>query len=386
MSSKLGAMEDLTAANTHFTLDLFAKINDVNPTGNLFFSPLSITAALAMVFLGSRGECAAQMAKVLHFDKTEKIHSGFQELNNEINKPQATYKLKLANRLYGEKTFNFQKEFLADCLTFYNADLVGVDFIGAAVKIMQEVNEWVENQTEGKIKDILQQGSINSMTRLILINAIYFKGNWLKKFDEKNTDVMPFRINRNESKPVKMMYQMGKFPFNYIPEMKVKVLELPYIEEELSMFVLLPDDIDDGSTGLKQLEQGLTLENLQEWTKRQNMDTRTDVHVHLPKFKLEDDYELNSILENMGMVDIFDGSRADLSGMSGGPGLFLSQVLHKSFVEVNEEGTEAAAATAGIIAFCMLQEEHFKADHPFLFFIRHNPSKNILFFGRYTSP
>ncbi|KAK1172457.1 leukocyte elastase inhibitor-like [Acipenser oxyrinchus oxyrinchus] len=378
-------IESLSAANTQFTLELFRKINESNSSGNIFFSPLSITAALAMVYLGAKGNTAAQMAKALHFEKTMDVHSGLQTLSADINKPGASYLLKLANRLYGEKTFSFLKEFLESTLKFYHADLAAVDFIGATEEARQQVNQWVESQTEGKIKDLLKKGSITGLTRLVLVNAIYFKGNWLNKFDEKNTKEMPFKLNKNESKPVTMMYQMKKFPFNYVPELKLQILELPYVEEELSMIILLPNEMDDSSTGLQQLEKELTLEKIQEWTKRDNMDTRTDIYVHLPKFKLEESYDLKTHLAGLGMADVFC-SKADLSGINGGPGLFLSHVVHKSFVEVNEEGTEAAAATAGIIAFCMLQEEHFTADHPFLFFIRHNKTNSILFFGRYSSP
>ncbi|MBN3313108.1 ILEU inhibitor, partial [Atractosteus spatula] len=396
------AMASLSSANTQFCLDLFRKLNEVNPSGNVFISPLSISAALAMVYLGAKGQTATQMAKALCFSQATNVHSSFTELNSDINKPAASYLLKLANRLYGEKTFNFLQEFLESTKKFYHADLVPVDFICASGEARQQVNQWVEEQTEdhkytlfshkqcflfiGKIKDLLKPGTVNNMTRLALVNAIYFKGSWMHKFEEKNTKEMPFKINKNESKPVMMMYRMKKFPFNYVPELNLKILELPYVGEELSMFILLPEDISDSSTGLEKLEKELTLEKMQEWTKRENMDTGTDILVHLPKFKLQDDYELSSALAGLGMVDVFDSSRADLSGMNGGPGLSLSAVVHKSFIEVNEEGTEAAAATAGIVAFCMLREEHFMADHPFLFFIRHNKSNSILFFGRFSSP
>ncbi|XP_066578727.1 leukocyte elastase inhibitor [Amia ocellicauda] len=382
----MASMEGLSSANTQFALELFRRLSATKPSGNVFFSPLSISSALAMVYLGAKGETASQMAKALNFSKDKNVHSSFEALNSEINKPAASYLLKLANRLYGEKTFNFLQEFLESTRQFYHADLVPVSFAGAPEESRKQVNIWVEEQTEGKIQDLLKPGTVDPSTILVLVNAIYFKGNWMHKFDEKNTKEMPFKINKNESKPVMMMYQMKKFPFNYVPELNLQVLELPYVGEELSMFILLPEEISDGSSALEKLEKEMTLKTIHEWTKRENMDTRTDIIVHLPKFKLEDDYELKSPLASLGMVDVFDGVRADLSGMNSGPGLFLSTVVHKSFVEVNEEGTEAAAATAGIVAFCMMREEHFTADHPFLFFIRHNKSKSILFFGRYSSP
>ncbi|NXL32284.1 ILEU inhibitor, partial [Glaucidium brasilianum] len=189
----------------------------------------------------------------------------------------------------------------------------------------------------------------------------------------------------NERRTVKMMYQKNKFPFGYIREVKVRVLELPYEGRELSMIILLPDDIEDDFTGLQKLEKQLTLEKLREWTRPEHLYS-ADVHVRLPKFKLEESYDLKSDLAAMGLLDVFDSGKADLSGMSGARDLFLSKIVHKAFVEVNEEGTEAAAATAGIAMLCMAIEEDFNADHPFLFFIRHNPTQSILFLGRYTSP
>ncbi|NXO81370.1 ILEU inhibitor, partial [Sitta europaea] len=189
----------------------------------------------------------------------------------------------------------------------------------------------------------------------------------------------------NERRTVKMMYQKNKFNFGYLSEEKIRVLELPYDGRELSMIILLPDDTEEDSTGLQKMEKQLTLEKLQEWTRPEHLYS-ADVRVRLPRFKLEESYDLTSDLAAMGLLDVFDSSKADLSGMSGARDLFLSAVVHKAFVEVNEEGTEAAAATAGIAMLCMVIEEDFNADHPFLFFIRHNPTQSILFLGRYASP
>ncbi|XP_071010652.1 leukocyte elastase inhibitor-like isoform X4 [Oncorhynchus clarkii lewisi] len=379
------AMASLSSSNTAFALELYHTLGQTN-TGNIFISPFSISSALAMVYLGAKRDTAAQMAKALSFNFTKDIHTDFQTLNADINSPSATYILKLANRLYGEKTCNFLTEFLESTQKFYRADMKAVDFLGAAEETRGQINSWVEQQTENKIKDLLKQGTVSGLTRLALVNAIYFKGNWLNRFDQKDTKEMTFKINQSESKPVQMMHQIKKFPFNYVPDYNLQIVELPYVDEELSMFVLLPEEATDGSDPLVKLESELTMEKLDEWTTRSNMDTGTDIIVYLPKFKLEEDYELNDPLVQMGMKDVFVGGMADLSGMNGKGGLFLSTVAHKAFVEVNEEGTEAAAATAGMIAFCMFREEHFTADHPFLFFIRHNKTKSILFLGRFSSP
>ncbi|XP_055964493.1 leukocyte elastase inhibitor-like [Sorex fumeus] len=379
-------MEPLIAANTLFALDLFLTLSQDHPAANIFFSPFSVSSALAMVFLGSRGNTEAQLAKTLHFDMVEEIHSRFQSLNADINKPGASYILKLANRLYGEKTYDFLPEFLNSTQKTYSAELAGVDFQNAAEDARKEINAWVKGQTEGKIPELLTSGVVNSMTRLVLVNAIYFKGNWKEKFSKQATRVVPFRLNKKDTKNVNMMRQKNKFPLGYIEALKCRVLELPYQGEELSMVILLPDDIEDASTGLKKIEEQLTLENLTEWTRPENMPV-VKVNVHLPKFKLEESYTLNEALARLGLHDLFDSSRADLSGIGGARDLFISNVAHKSFVEVNEEGTEAAAATGGIATVQMLvQEEYFVCDHPFIFLIRHKASGTILFLGRFSAP
>ncbi|XP_043835250.1 leukocyte elastase inhibitor-like [Dromiciops gliroides] len=379
-------MEQLSVANTRFAVELYKELVETHPKENIFISPFSISTALAMVLVGARGNTAAQVSKTLHFDEVDEIHSRFQSLNTSINKSGTSYILKLANRLFGENTYNFLSEFLNSTQKLYGAELATVDFRHASEDARQKINQWVKEQTEGKIPDLLASGAVDSLTKLVLVNAIYFKGNWEDKFDEAHTTDAPFRLNKREKKSVKMMYQKKKLRYGYIEALKCRVLELPYKDKDLSMIILLPNDIEDDSTGLQEIEKQLTMEKLTEWTHHDNMGI-IDVHVRLPKFKMENTYDLNSDLARMGLCDLFSSGKADLSGMSGNRDLFISKIVHKSFVEVNEEGTEAAAATAAIATFCMLMpEEEFTADHPFLFFIRHNLSGNILFFGRFTSP
>nr|XP_021509336.1 leukocyte elastase inhibitor [Meriones unguiculatus]XP_021509337.1 leukocyte elastase inhibitor [Meriones unguiculatus]XP_021509339.1 leukocyte elastase inhibitor [Meriones unguiculatus]XP_021509340.1 leukocyte elastase inhibitor [Meriones unguiculatus]XP_021509341.1 leukocyte elastase inhibitor [Meriones unguiculatus] len=378
-------MEQLSTANTLFALELFHSLSENSSTGNIFISPFSISSALAMVFLGARGNTAAQLSKTFHFDAVDDIHARFQSLNAEVSKRGASHTLKLANRLYGEKTYNFLPEFLTSTQKLYGADLAPVDFQHASEDARKEINQWVKGQTEGKIPELLAVGVVDSMTKLVLVNAIYFKGMWQEKFMKRDTTDAPFRLNKKDTKTVKMMYQKKKFPFGYIPDLKCKVLEMPYQGGELSMIILLPEDTEDESMGLKKIEEQLTSEKLREWTKCENLET-IDVHVKLPRFKLEESYTLNSNLGRLGVQDLFTSSKADLSGMSGSRDLFISKIVHKSFVEVSEEGTEAAAATGGIALCMFLPEEEFTVDHPFLFFIRHNPTANLLFLGRVCSP
>ncbi|XP_051655444.1 serpin B6-like isoform X7 [Manacus candei] len=356
-------MASLCAANTTFALDLLRKLCEKKSGQNLFFSPFSISSALSMILLGSKGNTEAQITKVLSLNKAEDAHNGYQSLLSEINDPNTKYILRTANRLYGEKTFEFLSSFLESSQKSYHAGLEPTDFMNAWEDSRKRINGWVEERTEGKIQNLLAEGILDSLTRLVLVNAIYFKGNWENQFNKLGTAERPFHIN------------------------KTKILELPYAGNELSMIILLPDAIQDGSTGLERLERELTYEKLRDWISPEMMGS-TEVRVSLPRFKLEEDYDLKPILSCMGMPDAFDSGKADFSGMSSGNELVLSEVVHKSFVEVNEEGTEAAAATAAVMMFATSVRivPDFTADHPFLFFIRHNKSSSILFCGRFCSP
>ncbi|XP_053322835.1 serpin B6-like isoform X2 [Spea bombifrons] len=379
-------MDSLCAANSSFALNLFKRLSDSNNAGNMFFSPLSISSALAMVYLGAKGNTAAQMSEVLQFNKAKDLHTDFQSLISDINKPGTDYLLRTANRLYGEKSFTFLDEFLGSTLKYYHADLECVDFSGKAEICRKNINDWVAQKTEGKIQDLLPDGSVDALTRLVLVNAIYFKGNWANQFDKSQTKEMPFRLSKNESKPVQMMYKKAKYQMTYIGDLLTKVIELPYVNNELSMIIMLPDEIEDNTTGLEKLERELTYLKFMEWTNPEMMD-RTEVELFLPKFKLENNYDLESVLSQMGMSDAFDIVRSDFSGMSGSNDLVLSKVVHKSYVEVNEEGTEAAAATGAIMMLrCARIVPRFICDHPFLFFIIHKQSRSVLFFGRFSSP
>lgn len=380
-------MEHLSAAHARFSLSLFQKISEGSASANVFYSPLSISAALSMLSLGAGGNTASQMSRTLHFPEAEgEIHAGFTKLLSEINRAGAPYALSLASRLYGEQSYSFIEKFLSDTKTLYEAELETVDFISNADAARLNINTWVEKQTQDKIKDLLAEGDVDSLTRLVLVNAIYFKGNWEKKFKEEHTRKEQFKINKNESKPVQMMFQKAKFPMAFIPDVNCQILELPYAGKDLSMLIMLPNAMEDDTTGLQKLESALTYENFVEWTRPDMMDL-VEVEVSLPRFRMEETYDMKALLVSLGMVDAFDMQRADFSGLSPNNDLVLSKVVHKSFVEVNEEGTEAAAATGAIMMMrCMMHPERFHADHPFLFFIRHNPSKSVLFYGRVCSP
>ncbi|KFO90791.1 Heterochromatin-associated protein MENT [Buceros rhinoceros silvestris] len=409
-------MELASTSVGKFTVDLFNNLNETHRGENIFFSPWSISSALALMYLGAKGLTATEMAEVLHFTQAaeaegsssvvrsprgrpkrrkmdpehkqaENIHSGFKELLTAINKPRSTYSLKGANRIYVEKTFPLSPRYIQLSKKYYKAEPQKTNFKTAPDQSRKEINAWVEKVTEGKIKNLLAPKNVVSATKLILVNAIYFKAEWKDTFRAEDTNLQPFRLSKNKTKPVKMMYMRNVFPVLIMEAMNFKMIELPYVRNELSMFILLPNDIKDSSTGLEQLERELTYEKLSEWTDSKKM-TETLVDLYLPKFKMEEMYELGYNLSSMGMHSAFSGN-ADFSGMDESGKVGISQVIHKSFVAVDEKGTEAAAATA-ITGFTSPAPINpvlkFKVDHPFHFFIRHNKSKSILFFGRFCSP
>ncbi|XP_012872143.1 PREDICTED: serpin B9 [Dipodomys ordii] len=376
-------MNPVSEANGTFAFHLLKILCQDNPSNNVFYSPVSISSALAMVLLGAKGNTAVQMAQALSLNTEKDIHCDFQSFLSEVNKPGKHYVLRTANRLFGEKTCEFLQTFKTSCLQFYLAELEQLSFAKAADTARKHINTWVSKQTEGKIQDMLSSNSVSEQTKLVLVNAIYFKGKWDEKFEEMLTREMPFKINQKEQRPVQMMYQEAEFNLTYVKEVQAQVLELPYEGRELSMLVLLPDDGVD----LSMVENDLTFEKFISWTKPDRMKS-IEVEVSLPRFKLEENYDMESVLQRLGMVDAFQQGKADLSALSTDRELYLSKFMHKSVVEVNEEGTEAAAASAMVIVECCCRESghRFCADHPFLFFIRHNTTNSLLFCGRFTSP
>ncbi|XP_004745665.1 serpin B8 isoform X2 [Mustela putorius furo] len=374
-------MDDLYEANGSFAINLLKMLGEEDSSRNVFFSPLSISSALAMVFMGAKGNTAAQMSQALCLNRGGEIHQGFRSLLQEVNKSGTQYLLRTANRLFGEKTCDFLPAFRESCQEFYQAELEELSFAEDTEASRRHINDWVTEKTEGKISEILGAGTVDPLTKLVLVNAIYFKGKWNEQFDRKYTRGMPFKVNQ-EKKTVQMMFKQAKFKTGYVAEAHTQVLELPYAGQELSLVVLLPDD----DTELAVVEKALTYEKFRDWTNPEKM-TKDKVQVFLPRLKLEESYDLESFLRSLGMTDAFEEAKADFSGMSAKKNVPVSKVAHKCFVEVNEEGTEAAGATAVVRnARSIRPEPRFCADHPFLFFITHRSTSSILFCGRFCSP
>lgn len=382
----LRAQEDndvlaVVKGSNNFAQNLYGRI--AKEGGNLFCSPYSISSALAMTYAGAGGKTAEQMAAVLGFTfPADKLNPAMAELMGQFNAKDKSYQLLVANALWGQTGYKFDPDFLAATEKYYGAGFKEVDYKDNANReaARREINAWTAKQTADKITDLIGPNVLTELTRLVLTNAIYFKGKWQSQFKKEATKEMLFAVTGTEKKPVPMMHQTSKF--GYAGDENVQVLEMPYAGGDLSMVVILPRE----SYGIDKLQEDLP-KNLNFWL---GMLSEKKVEVFFPRFKLETSFVLNDQLIALGMADAFDEARADFSGMTPDPkGLYIAKVIHKAFVDVNEEGTEAAAATAVVMATKAAFFEEtpvFRADRPFVFLIRDLKLGTILFMGRLSNP
>jgi len=385
----------IAEASNRFAFDLYARLTAEE--GNVFLSPSSIHTALSMTYAGARGRTEKQMAAVLHVPVTEwmigkpphphreepwpqeKLHSAYAESLKALEPGQeAGYELHQANALWGQQDWPWREEFLKLTRDSYGAGLREVDFAKATEAARQTINAWVEQQTKDKIKELLHEGDVDRLTTLVLTNAIYFKGDWASRFDKELTQQADFHVSAGKTVQAPMMNRTGDF--GYAETKDVQILRLPYAGEDLSMIMFLPREVGR----LPAIEKSLTADALDKQLKGLG---KTKVQVAFPRFRVETRYYLQDPLSAMGMPDAFQPRKADFSGMDGKRELYISKVIHQAFVDVNEEGTEAAAATAVVMKReAAAMPKVFRADRPFLFLIRHEKTGLILFLGRVVNP
>lgn len=382
--AETSAVDTLVAGNTAFALNLYGKLRAQK--GNLFFSPYSISTALAMTYAGARGDTATQMARTLHFDlPQDKLHPSFAVLESQLRRAQENGKIRLdtANSLWPKKQYSLLPEFLEVCRKNYGVSITPVDYPNPGRKI---INEWVAEKTRRRILELIKPGMMDTETRLVLVNAVYFYGAWLKPFRATPPMEQPFHISTNEQVRCQLMVQHGNYAYAETPELQI--LELAYAGNDLSMVILLPRKLD----GIGALEEQLTPAKLAEWTKAlppaPSQKYEDEVAVLLPRFKATCEFRLVETLKGMGMKDACSWPAADFSGIDRSRDLFISEAIHQAFVGVHEEGTEAAAATAVVmrVGAAPRQIPIFRADHPFVFLIRDRHTGSILFIGRLMSP
>ena len=374
----------LVSGDNQFAYDLFGALSSTN-TGNLVFSPYSISTALAMTYAGARGQTATEMAQTLRFTFPQnQVSAAMGQLINETNAPTgAAYQLNVANQLWGQTGKSFLPSFLNMMSTDYRAPLSELDFKDSPESARNTINTWTANQTNQKIQNLMPQGSITPATQLVLTNAIYFNGQWASPFTTSLTSPENFQLASGSVESVSMMHQESSFSLKYGAFQNFSMLEMPYQGSDLSMLVILPNT----ANGLPAVEKSLNAQTLDQ---DENKLSFTDVKVGLPKFTVNSGFGLGGTLSNMGMPAAFSNA-ADFSGMDGQPDLKISSVMHKAFINVNEAGTEAAAATGvgfvgTVVAYDPTPPAVFDADHPFDYLIVDNKTGSLLFMGRVTDP
>ncbi len=384
----------LVEGSTGFAFDLYAALRE-SADGNLLFSPFSVSQALAMTYTGAEGHTRAQMAEVLGFDiDGSALNGAFSQLTADLtergtapadpDRGEVAQALHVANGLWGEQTFPFSDAFLSELSEYYGAGLQETDFINAPEDARDEINGWVEEQTENRIQDIVPEGAIDSATRLVLANAIYFYGGWAETFDAENTSDEDFHLLDGSTVTVPLMFQHESYW--YTAGDGFQIIEIPYARSGLAFTVILPDE-----GAFESVESELNAAALGDAV---GQVVWTDIELYLPSFEFEFTAGLGEILQSMGMTDAFDPGTADFSGMVDGDvpdPLFIGDVLHKAFISVDEDGTEAAAATAVLMLAGSAPGEpaepiEVRIDRPFIFAIRDVQTGTILFLGRVLDP
>lgn len=380
-----GDIQALVNNNNTFAFDLYQSLHAREQDGNLIYSPYSISLALAMTHAGARGETESQMAQVLHFLPQNQLHPAFNALDLQLaergkapSEDETPLQLNIANAVWAEQTYPFLQNFLDTIALNYGAGIRLADFINQYEAVRKEINNWVSDQTEDKIKDLIPEGVLNTDTRMALVNAIYFKADWLSPFDADSTQDAPFHLLDDSEVTVPTMNQDAFIP--YAKGDGWQAIELAYQGETAAMDIIVPDEgrFEEVESSLDYETASAILSNLQP----------TSVTLALPKFKFESEFGLADQLKALGMPDAFDPDKADFSGMSDRNDLYISAVLHKAFVAVDEKGTEAAAATAVIVGVTSapMFDVTLIIDRPFIFLIRDIPTGQILFVGRVLNP
>jgi serpin B len=367
-------MAELVARNSAFAFDLYQALR--TNEDNLFYSPYSISLALAMTYAGARGETERQMADTLHFTwSQDRLHRVFNALDQALHsrgQGEQAFRLHLINAIWGRRGYGFLPAFLDVLAENYGAGLRTLDFARQPDVSRQEINDWVSDETDKKIQDLLPPDAISFDTVLVLANAIYFNAAWKSPFHEMATGEDTFTRLDGSQVTVQMMRQLAGF--SYVQGQGYQAVELPYEGDELSMVILLPDEGQFEAFAL-----ALDADRLKEILKGLQRET---IHLSMPKFRYESGFQLKERLSTMGMPAAF--AQADFSGINGVGGLWIDDVYHKAFISVDEKGTEAAAATAVVIEKAMAQQ--VRIDRPFIYVIRDIQSGTILFVGQVVDP
>ena len=375
-------LELVSNSNGRLALDLFRALQRHAPSQNIVFSPVAISTLLALTASGARGRSLQELCRVLGVQPHEipYLKYGFAELLDNLHDPDNNCTINVATGLFFSYGYAFRYDFVDHAITYYDAIIDRLDFREDPEHARHSINAWVANRTDNTITKLLPAGSVNALTLMIMATAVYFHAGWMYPFDITKSQVKPFNLAVNVAEDMLMMTNKRKYRFADLPKQRFKILEMPYSTGSVSLYVIRPDQI----TGIESVSSGLTIDRLNNIM--DNMMVSRDVTLTFPQFTVTQDISLRSVLGAIGLKRIFSPSLAELWDMSKGAELSVSELAHAVRLEVTEEGTEGMGGIGQIIALAAMKKVDFNVDRPFIFIIRHNPSKTILFIGRIIKP
>ena len=381
LTSTPEGIAEVVTANNQFAIDMYQQINGQTEQvdKNVFFSPYSLSTAMAMLYAAAEGETKAQIQKTFHYPVPAILNPNSAALYNQFNKPNPDYKLATVNDLWMQQGLTPTKSYIDTVQRYYSGQVTALDFEGSPDPARQTINKKIAEKTKQLIPELLPKGSIQSDTAVVLTNAVYFKGDWTLPFTAERTSAQPFYNAIGRASTVQMMQQQSYF--DYYEDKQVQIVQLPYKGDDLSMLVVLPKF--NHKLAMQQLANSLSATKIKQWS---SSLVRQEVNLHLPKFKLDTRYQMKTLLADMGMPKAFNNG-AEFNLYADGTPIKLDEVYHQAVVTVDEKGTEAAAATAAVGMYTgMSYPVEFKADHPFIFMIKDNKTDAILFLGQVNKP
>ncbi len=381
LTSTPEGIAEVVTANNQFAIDMYQQINGQPDQAdkNVFFSPYSLSTAMAMLYAAAEGETKAQIQKTFHYPVPAILNPNSAALYNQFNKSNPDYKLATVNDLWMQQGLRPNQNYLDTVQRYYGGKVTTLDFEGSPDPARQTINKKIADKTKQMILELLPKGSIKSDTAVVLTNAIYFKGDWTMPFTAERTSAQPFYNAIGRASTVQMMQQQSYF--DYYEDKYIQVVQLPYKGDDLSMLVVLPKF--NHKLAMQQLAKSLSATKIKQW--RSGL-VRQEVNLQLPKFKLDARYQMKTLLADMGMPKAFNNG-AEFNLYADGPPIKLDEVYHQAVVTVDEKGTEAAAAAGAVGMYVgMSYPVKFKADHPFMFVIKDNKTDAILFLGQVNKP
>jgi len=369
--------QDIIESNNRFAFDIYKLLSKTDK--NLIFSPVSITSAMSMTYIGAKGNTFNEIANAFYFNKNlTEFNTGYHKLVENYSNKKSTVSLFNANSLWIQEGLKLNSEFLESNKKFYSSSINFTNFSLNPEKSRTTINQWVENNTNNKIKNLLQPSSVDNSTRLVLVNALYFKGAWLNKFNKEKNTIENFQIKKKES--IKTEYMNNSINSGYYEDKYCEIIDIPYSNEKISLLIILPKAYNK----LKKVEKILNYEYYQKYINNKSVKR---IQLSLPKFNIESDFDLNESLNKLGVKQSFTIS-ADFSGIAEDEKLYISKVVHKANIELDEEGTEAAAATAVLMrkTTMLIEDVDFKVDRPFIYMIKDQKTNTIYFIGKVLNP